>query len=134
MEIKEIKGYLGTGCKLIYACILDAENDEVNILDSRTLQHAVDTSYGTYEVRLALRPLSDLTKEIEHNGEKFVPIEWLEDKYYTLDLHKECKSIFEDSRWLTTCSWLLIQHLQNWHFDVFGLIEKGEAININTLK
>lgn len=30
-----------------------------------------------YITEIYLRPLSDLTKEIEHNGEKFVPIEWL---------------------------------------------------------
>ena len=29
---------------------------------------------------------------------------------------------------------LLFQQLFKWHFDVFGLIEKGHAIDINTLK
>lgn len=31
-------------------------------------------------------------------------------------------------------SYLLMQKLIEWHFDVFGLIEKGLAIDINTLK
>jgi hypothetical protein len=54
-------------------------------------EHAIELVLGVYENEIItdidgttydnfkpiLRPLSDLTKEIEHNGEKFVPIEWL---------------------------------------------------------
>jgi len=80
-----------------------------------------------------LRPLSDLTKEIAVNGKTFVPKELLEARYYTLDLYKQCDRIIEDSRWINQCDYLLIQHLLEWHFDVFGLIEKGLAIDINTL-
>lgn len=129
MEIKEIKGYFGTGCKLIYACILDVENDEVNILDSRTLQHAVDTSYGTYEVRLALRPLSDLTKEIEHNGEKVNVYEILGSVYqFYID------AILKGEIPINYLPYECIEILLKYHFDIHNLIEKGEAININTLK
>ncbi len=85
-------------------------------------------------VRLHLRPLSDLENEIEFNGEKFVPIEYLEDMYYTLDLHKQCKRILEDSNWINHCDYLLIQDLLEWHFDIFGLIDSGLAIDISSLK
>lgn len=73
-----------------------------------------------------LRPL-DLTKEIEHNGEKFVPLYELikEDKAFTLDFI-ECYGIEE-------LKLSVYEKLLEWHFDIFGLIEKGLAIDINTL-
>ena len=76
-----------------------------------------------------LRPLSMLDKEIEHKGEKFIPIEWLEDKYYTLSLHKECERLIEldGHKWTNHLSYLLLIHLFEWHFDVFGLIPNGLA-------
>jgi hypothetical protein len=71
------------------------------------------------EVKLCLRPLSDLMTEIEHNGEKFVPKEWL---YYNY--------IGEQMGTNTgTWSFRLVQKLLSWHFDIFGLIEKGLAID-----
>jgi hypothetical protein len=76
--------------------------------------------------------LSDLTKEIEHNGEKFVPIEFLS-QYPSLKLEDECKSIMSDNRWLNHCSYFLVSYLFEWHFDVFGLIEDGLAIDLNTI-
>lgn len=83
---------------------------------------------------LILRPLSDLTKEIEVNGKKFVPVEYFEDKYYTLDLHKQCLKLLENENWINQSDYMLIDYLFSWHFDVFGLIEQGLAIDINTLK
>ena len=81
-----------------------------------------------------LHPLSDLTKEIEHKGEKFVPIDWLEDKYYTLDLHKQAKTLIDDTAdWIFQCDFLLVLHLIEWHFYIADLISKGEAIDVNTL-
>lgn len=86
-------------------------------------------------IKPILRPLSDLTKEIEVNGEKFVPIECLEEKYYTLDLHKQCLRLLEENgeNWINQSEYMLVNYLFEWHFDVFGLIENGLAIDINTL-
>ncbi len=81
-----------------------------------------------------LRPLSDLEKEVTHNGEKFVPIDWFEENYFTLDLHEQCQRLVSDNRWVNGCDYMLIDQLIEWHFDVFGLIENGLAIDINTLK
>lgn len=86
-----------------------------------------------FDVKPILRPLSDLTNEIEHNGEKFVPIEYLEDKYYTIDLHKQCMRLLEEEgeNWINQTDYMLIDYLFEWHFDVFGLIDNNLAININ---
>ncbi len=115
-----------------------------------------------------LIPLSDLIKEIEHNGEKFVPmlklISYFDDEYLSTSVKvvKVSESYFictydslggdiiefeyqygygfdlfnivEDNRWINQVEYLLIIHLLEWHFDVDNLIEKGLAIDVNTLE
>ena len=90
------------------------------------------------EVKPILRPLSDLTKEIEVNGERFVPIEWL-NKNKSVKLIKVINTqgdieVFngKTSNW-RFFEYCVIEKLFEWHFDVFGLIEAGLAIDINTL-
>lgn len=116
-----------------------------------------------------LRPLSDLTKEIEHNGEIFIPIELIGklfiekggfyegffgwdlptggDDYQDYYLTIEQK---EENLWMNTwcgrpdengyeieshvLEYTAFFQLIKWHFDVFGLIEKGLAINLNEVK
>lgn len=81
------------------------------------------------EWKPVLRPLSDLTKEIEHNGENFFPL--CESKigiYYS-----EYPMEFVNEAENMVLSYELTKKLFEWHFDVFGLIEKGLAIDINTL-
>lgn len=71
-----------------------------------------------------LRPLSDLTKEIEVNGEKFVPIEEFEKAGYIFPLN-------EDN--FHNLPFGIVNILLKWHFDIYGLIENDLAIDINTL-
>lgn len=83
-----------------------------------------------------LRHLSDLPIEINVNGERFVPkhvlidkydLKFDEDDYFFLDYY----SIGEtDSPWT---GYAIIQQLIQWHFDVFGLIEKDIAVDINQI-
>jgi len=80
-----------------------------------------------------LRPLSYITKEIEVNGEKFVPSKWFKENYYS-DIY--------DFRWfknktnLINIDHLLPYHIINklfeWHFDVFGQIPLRSSIYINS--
>ena len=112
-----------------------------------------------------LHPLTDLTKDIEHDGDKFVPIVELAkmnrfiedsnanhiitdtgafiykvycDEYvdFAYDSKHNCFSAFDKD----SCLPILISNqlylflkLIEWHFDIAGLIEKGEAIDVNTL-
>lgn len=102
---------------------------------------------GSTESKIVLRPLSDLTKEIEVNGEKFVPCNIFENLY------------LNDSKWgnnyigtgiigvnglmtnlcimnneiIGECHLAIYQLLIEWHFDIFNLIENNLAIDINTL-
>ena len=78
------------------------------------------------ERKLILRPLSDLTKEIEHNGDKFVPCE-----QFKYDMECMLKEYDVD---LDCMPYNVINSLIEWHFDIFSLIDKGLAVDINTLK
>ncbi|NIV12884.1 MAG: hypothetical protein GWN62_16865 [Aliifodinibius sp.] len=75
-----------------------------------------------------LRPLSDLTKEIEHNGERFIPIKNI-GKTSTFYGDTPICNIEKDYRLWAVWEF---EKLLEWHFDIFGLIEKGLAIDINT--
>lgn len=75
-----------------------------------------------------LRPLSDLTKEIEVNEDKFIPHIKLGGRPNLKDYDIEYLSKNIDN-----ISYGFVSKLIEWHFDVFGLIEKGLAIDINTL-
>lgn len=77
-----------------------------------------------------LHPLSDLTKEIEHNGEKFVPIHWFDENFD----HNEAFPLVLNSRGIVEMKhWNEFQKLFEWHFDIFGLIENYLAIDVNSL-
>ena len=152
LTIKHLSPYLPYNLELIYNDCLNSR--KIKAILTGISKSGIETTYkrktngcvgdlmewvghnniSEMQVKLLLRPLSDLTKEIEVNGERFVPIEWLEDKYYTLDLHKQCKRIVEEPMWVNQCDYMLIMHLIEWHFDVFQLIEKGLAIDLNTIQ
>lgn len=100
-------------------------------------------------VRPFLRPLSDLTKEIEVNGKKFVPTKHLE-KLFLMEGLLEWKTteygwtgftdnknnnipVYMDNTIIDECSLGVYNKLIKWHFDVFGLIEAGLAIDLNTV-
>lgn len=69
-------------------------------------------------IKPILRPLASLTKEIEHNGERFVMKDKLRNKYPAeyMGLNP------------ATWSYRVIQELLKYHFDIHGLIERGLAV------
>ncbi len=89
---------------------------------------------------LLLRPLSDLTKEMEQNGKKFVPamelwsVETREEKEFEVygTIPEYWKVAIKQIP--NGMDYWIMQRLFEWHFDVFGLIEKGLAIDKNTIK
>lgn len=87
-----------------------------------------DVDYFNIEnCRLILRPLSDLDKEIEHDGNKFNPLEYIWEK----DYESYTSSYFKSH--IKGVPFGIIQKLLEWHFDINGLIERGLAIDINEL-
>ena len=89
-----------------------------------------------------LRPLSDLTKEIEHKGEKFVPIEKIREIIGGgwCDVYERAVEVMQE--WdidtlkdkIKYLPFEFIQLFISWHFDIADLISKGEAIDVNTLE
>jgi hypothetical protein len=80
-----------------------------------------------------LRPLSDLKKEITVGNSTFIPIDVI-----------RSKPDFETALWGVSVmtgdlfqnrniEYSLAQKLFKWHFDVFGLIGKNLAIDINSI-
>lgn len=86
---------------------------------------------------IILRPLSDLTNEIEHNGEKFVPVDIIfpEKEYKTpFDRKVAIEALKLQEVIGFSCTYFsIVQKLKEWNFDIDGLIEKKLAIDINTL-
>ena len=75
-----------------------------------------------------LHQLSDLTKEIEHKGKKFVPIVRLGWNISIKGWSDANTNIaIENIRFIDAI------RLIEWHFDIAELIDKGEAIDVNTL-
>lgn len=135
IELKEICPYLPYGLKVTF------EGDEY----SHTIVGVEDTTNGIRlispfndygqadisKVKPILRPLSDLTREIEHNGEKFIPMEKLEGGYGFIDfkygfVKNQRLSVYQISYWI-------VEKLLSWHMDVFNLISRGLAVDYNTV-
>lgn len=114
---------------------LDAD-DNLDLLKATEITFSFD-SYRlnsiAHNLKPILRPLSDLDEEIDFDG-LFVPSKWIlksafnEGRYYEEDI-ESMKTSFDVNY---TPYWLL-RYLLEWHFDVFNLIEKGLAIDINAL-
>lgn len=108
------------------------------------------------QIKLRLRPLSQLTQEIEHNGERFVPALVLGElamskenidqaiknsNSFSIDykiVKKPFGKILKVSRldtWILIisldeperCKYYIVQKLLEWHFDIFNLIENNLA-------
>jgi len=93
------------------------------------------TSVGN-SAKPILRPLSDLTEEVEEDDKTYLDKLLQLSCFDTSVMSKEEKEKYIET--LTEieigASYRDIQQLLEWHFDVFGLIEKGLAIDINTLE
>ena len=186
LELKHIAPYLPYGLKMKFTSTNEVDklsNEDIVILkqidEGGICVNGYKTNNKSYKP--ILRPLSDLTKEIEVNGEKFVPIVELAKihgidfeiktikteygtivcyseislhptdntpfsrEFFELDLSDCCFDfgfeifgenefdICETSYFPIRNQLELFQKLFEWNFDVFGLIEQGLAIDINTL-
>jgi hypothetical protein len=135
---KAVCSYLPYGLKLYFEYtnkvgeitnIYNIDEDVKLSMDYRDEEHI-------WMFKPILRPLSQLTEEIEHNGEMFEPLERLKcpelghvdyisnEREYWIKKH-------EHQNWLDPIPYGLIQLLLKWHFDIYGLIELGLAIEKN---
>lgn len=134
MELKQLAGYLPYGLKMYYAL-----SDDTWILDIDNIDCI------TKHDKPILRPLSDLTKEIYYGLSTYVFTGLFEIGDYDGCIfefeHGNIKTIklleyisknnsHSDIDYLPHA---VVSMMYEHHFDIHGLIEKGEAIDINTL-
>jgi hypothetical protein len=136
LELKHTKGYLDTELKVI-----DFQMYENGFRKKHTIKELVLTP-SNLEIGLKdidgvknkpiLHPLSDLMKYCDDLG--FTPNRKLSELGFGMDNFDEDYT-FEDflSSDILNNSFVFIQKLLEWHFDIYGLIENGLAIDINTL-
>lgn len=124
LELKHLAAYLPYGLKVTkkdWAKIFKMDNDGTTL-------NCVGIDYILkVNAKPILRPLSYLTKE-EVNG--FSVGVRLQLRHL---INNEIE-LFDDEAFLSRVSYYELDWLFERHFDVFGLIEKGLAIDINTLE
>ena len=136
LELKHLVGYLPYGLKII--------NIELHVNGFRS-KHSIknlvltpsNLEIGLKDVdgikeKPILRPLSDLNKYCGDLG--FTPNRKLSELGFGMDNFDEDYT-FEDflNADILNNSFAFIQKLLEWHFDIYGLIENGLAIDKNTL-
>lgn len=120
LELKHYAAYLAH--KLKYFDITQLPN--VFVLDTETLDGVINDSDHLGTIRFLLRPLSNLTKE-EYSG-----------IYNLLRVHigkRKLNTLINEGYGLIDLPYFIFENLSELHFDIFGLIEKGLAVDINTL-
>ena len=118
LELKELKGYLGTGLKIfVYGDVLEMTLDDEMESGTVCLRDVIEGN-----LKPILHPLSDLTKYCDDLG--FVPSDLIDGtdlRWMSVNDINEIK--------LYTYNWLLERH-----FDIHNLIQDNLAIDINTIK
>ena len=127
LELKHLAPYLPYGLKVSSLHTLNAETGIGNI---NHIVKAVNQGKKQYKPRL--RPLSDLNTKIYFKGNFIIPIEYIKNNFECFNFDYDDTFILsEDSVNYKYLPFMIICKLFEWHFDVFGLIEKGLAIDIN---
>ncbi len=145
LELKHLAPYLPYGLKGVY------NDNEIMTLSALITEPDYDAELVTIyhflpqdenSCKPILRPLSDLTKEIEYNGEKFIPAKkigmdvWRSEKEASRYVNGMDYRMLFGNVWHNpmTLHYSTTVKLLEWHFDVFGLIEAGLAMDINKIE
>jgi len=127
LELKHLAPYLPYELKMSenkYDLVLNVNNHP---------NHCYDLEYSIKEqIKPILRPLSDL-KKIKDKIEKLSPYWYVDDETKWLTEKGKIDKIYPKHviEWIP---YVLMELLLENHYDVFGLIDKGLAIDINTLQ
>lgn len=149
LKLKQLAPYLPYGLKCRFS--KDEIYTIVGLVNENVYLKELTYPADLFLCKPIFRPLSDLIKEIEHNGEKFVPLNKLSEVSINIDILNRNKDLYGGFKFSLHESYIIgktnkigdvpcynnygiIQKLIEWHFDVFGLIESGLAIDINTLE
>lgn len=137
LELKHLAPYLPYGLKVNrngtdWSYELESCNKDGVITDT-SFQH-----YWEYEViKPILRPLSSLYTEITHNGKTFIPWKKLDWGSWNDEIGYIVSAEYgENPRVAINVLDFIDDYykLLEWHFDVFGLIDKGLALDKTKIK
>jgi hypothetical protein len=142
LELKHLSPYFPYKLKVFFNNkIIELEElyMDTNLVGLKT--EDFDSMCISYDkLKLILRPLSDLTKEINIKNKKFVPalVLWnvSAKEEEDFEIYGEIPDFWKTIMNLDFSNDLPYRDMKKlfeWHFDVFGLIEKNLAININKL-
>ena len=91
-----------------------------------------------YSGKLLLRPLSQLTETIEHNGERFVPMERLREECDCTAMHEFLDALIDDPKTVADkmgyAPYDTFKAMLSWHMDVLSLIGSGLAEPIPSIE
>ena len=99
--------------------IAELRENEMTIVNG---EYQYDVKFD--DIKLILRPLIDLEKEIDFNGSKFFPmkeLQWLYEEWFEVDKYI-VNGLLDFRR---------TKNLLKWNFDIYNLIKKGLAISVH---
>lgn len=136
LELKHLAPYLPYGLKMEK----NKDNHAVRLNTYYILTGVLSDSAIGWGDKPILRPLSDLTKEggfnLDSLPKDIICGEWVQEFYDLINNRVNDPDLdYDEIQYLIELApYKFIEALLENHFDVFGLIEKGLAIDINTLE
>lgn len=127
LELKDICGYVPYGLKYLY------EGNTIGDVRIQDYKTTIDSLLClNFIIKPILRPMSDITEEITHEGERFVPIDVLNDRERFIEF--DTAGLLYTVGGCMDSDWLMVfDKFHEWMFDYRGLISAGLAIDVNTL-
>lgn len=144
LEIKHLASYLPYDLKVVFEAD-EHEHTLVGLVNwsDEIMVLSPFNDYGRSNIKNCkpiLRPLSDLTKEIKHKEVGIIPKIVLNEEILFEPMTVVdglMIGIISDGYIIPVhvgrLDYVVVEKLFEWHFDVFGLIEKGLAVNINSV-
>ncbi|SBV91801.1 hypothetical protein [uncultured Dysgonomonas sp.] len=150
LELKHLAPYFPYGLKGIAYVSKDIALDNVDIIGcNRSELYCKYTSeryknmsgarkwFDLYEIKPLLLPMSSLYTEITHNGKTFIPWKELDWGSWNDEIGYIVSAEYgENPRVAINVLDFIDDYykLLEWHFDVFGLIDKGLALDKTKIK
>ena len=150
LELKHIAPYLPYKLKVMFPC--EIETPELNTDTLMGLEKSYDESdnwlglFDEFETvnmdnfKPILHPLSDLKVEQDRFGNYIGKMRELSEIYWKDNMNSDLENCVNEERFNEVIiqspllvSYNILLKLFEWHFDVFGLIKNGLAIDINTI-
>lgn len=135
MEKSELLQYLTSYLKHKVRYLQKFQLSSTNIFELKNFNDIDKLTSNDTNSKILVRPMEDFNKEINHNNEKFIPRERIVKEFNmsVLELCMIAENITNHQFILRTVSWLVVDKLLEWHFDVFDLINQNYAKNLNEI-